>query len=177
MSSIAYEPQPSDAVQPQQGARQEWQPHSDVRTRLRFERGAYAAHPGMRCTATGRSQASTITYRLVLDLPAFPSRGVKICLLNMPRPTVASITVDGPTPSPHRFADGSLCVWRADDPREQRWTSEDGLLALITHVRHHLFKEAHWRATRTADGKGEWLGPEAPHTPLEGGNRHQRRAA
>lgn len=35
----------------------------------------------------------------------------------------------------------------------------DGLGALIDHIALHLYREAQWRLT------GEWLGPEAPHSP------------
>jgi hypothetical protein len=35
----------------------------------------------------------------------------------------------------------------------------DGLLVLLNYIQAHLFREAWWRE------KGEWLGPEAPHSP------------
>ena len=40
------------------------------------------------------------------------------------------ISVDGPG-SPHRFSDGSLCIWHPEDPRQQRGERSDGLFALI----------------------------------------------
>jgi hypothetical protein len=66
------------------------------------------------------------------------------------------ITVPGPT-SPHRFPDGSLCIWFGRDPASDRWVFADGLADLITLARVHLFKEAWWRDST------EWLGGEAPH--------------
>ena len=96
-------------------------------------------------------------------------------LFNTSMPAVSTITADGPTDSPHRFKSGSLCVWRDDDPPHRRWVAADGLLALITHVGHHLYFEAHWRETKDA-GAPEWLGDEAEHTELRPLNRRARRA-
>jgi hypothetical protein len=50
-------------------------------------------------------------------------------------------------------------MWHPDDPDERRWVFSDGLGSLIDHVALHLYREAYWRTT------GEWLGPEAPHSP------------
>lgn len=63
--------------------------------------------------------------------------------------------------SKHRMtgSDDALCLWNAFAPPERRWTLQDGLLELIEVVRRHLFKERHWRASRT----DEWIGNEAPH--------------
>lgn len=75
-------------------------------------------------------------------------------------PSRPHVYADGPTDSPHRYAERgrtSLCLWLpADEPR-RRWRVEEGLLALFAIAAHHLFKEAWWRET------GEWLGEEAPH--------------
>lgn len=75
--------------------------------------------------------------------------------------------VDGPTVSPHRyFVPGRgyvrLCVWYSEDPRELRWHSDDGLLALIGHVRTHLIREGYYREDPATHSKAQWLGPEAP---------------
>jgi hypothetical protein len=67
------------------------------------------------------------------------------------------VTADGPTRSPHRYADGHLCMWYPDDGPELVWQPEEGLLALIQYVRLHLFREAYWRRYHL------WPGPEAPH--------------
>jgi hypothetical protein len=143
--------------------------------RLRFERGAFAAHPSLTASCTGRSTRDTVTYRLTVAVPYYEPRRVKIVLTNTATPTVSMITADGPTDSPHRYTDGSLCVWRPDDPPHRRWVAADGLIALITHIGHHLYFEAHWRETKAA-GNPEWLGDEAEHTELRPLNRRARRA-
>jgi len=71
-------------------------------------------------------------------------------------PDIPSIYVPGPD-SPHRYSDGSLCIWYPHDPPERRWTSHDGGAALAGHICAHLIREAWWRHT------GEWVGEEAPH--------------
>jgi hypothetical protein len=93
-------------------------------------------------------------------VPYYEPRNVEIRFEHWSR--VPSIVIDGPS-SPHRYkADGdSLCIWHPQDPPEQRWIFEDGLLALINHIQAHLFREAWWRET------GEWLGPQAPHGPVK----------
>jgi hypothetical protein len=48
-------------------------------------------------------------------------------------------------------------MWYPDDPKENRWVFEDGLLALLGHISAHLFREAWWRET------GKWPGPESGH--------------
>ena len=75
----------------------------------------------------------------------------------MPYPRTPRVFVDGSDDSPHRYGDGSLCMWYPADPPERRWTFDDGLNALLGHVAVHLVKEQTWRDT------GEWLGDEAPH--------------
>ncbi|MCY4654070.1 MAG: hypothetical protein OXC95_13010 [Dehalococcoidia bacterium] len=73
---------------------------------------------------------------------------------------MARITADGPADSPHRYKEGELCLWYPDDPVEEKWVFEDGLLILLGMIVAHLFREAWWRET------GEWLGPEVEHTQL-----------
>jgi hypothetical protein len=155
-------------------ARQPW--HGDVRVRLRFERDARAVHPSLRSSVTGRGAGAVVSYGLTVPVPYYEARKVEILLYNSAVPTVKAILADGPWESPHRYADGSLCVWRPDDPSERRWVSADGLPDLITYIQHHLFFEAYWRET-AALGEPEWLGDEAPHTPLRRPNRRTRRAA
>ena len=65
--------------------------------------------------------------------------------------------MDGPTESPHRYQDGTLCMWYPQDPKERRWTFSDGLLHLIGLIQVHLIREHLWRET------GDWPGDEAPH--------------
>jgi hypothetical protein len=76
-------------------------------------------------------------------------------------PSHPSVYADGPTESPHRYAERGrtkLCLWLPGDKAERRWQVSDGLLALFGIAAHHLFKEAWWR-----ENDEEWLGDEAPH--------------
>jgi hypothetical protein len=135
--------------------RQPW--HTDIRARLRFEREARARHPNLTASSTGRGHGATVTYRLAIVVPEYEPRRVSIRLVNGFTPYGAEVTVDGPSESPHRYSDDSLCIWYPRDPDDRRWVGGDGLAELITLISIHLFKEAYWRET------GEWLGPEAPH--------------
>jgi hypothetical protein len=92
-----------------------------------------------------------------MEVPYYEPRHIEIRFEQWSRSP--KVFVDGPTDSPHRYSDGSLCMWYPDDPPEQRWVFPDGLLALLNYIQAHLFREAWWRET------GEWLGPEAPHGP------------
>lgn len=120
---------------------------------------------------------SARVYRVRMGVPYYEPRNVEIRFVGGAR--VPRITVDGPG-SPHRYnQNGWLCIWHPRAPVEEKWVFEDGLLALLNLIQAHLFKEAWWRET------GEWLGPEAPHTPPkepleedvadDGDNSHPRR--
>ena len=82
--------------------------------------------------------------RLTIEFPLRHSRVPIVC-------------ADGPDSSPHRYEDGSLCMWYPSDQSQRRWVFPDGLVALIGHALVHLAKEALWREW------GEWPGEEAPH--------------
>jgi hypothetical protein len=73
-------------------------------------------------------------------------------------PEVPRVFVDGPQDSPHRYGDGSLCMWYPRDPIELRWSRRDGAAALVGCIALHLIREQWWRET------SEWVGPEAAHT-------------
>lgn len=92
-----------------------------------------------------------------MAVPYYEERTVEIRFVNGSR--IPKVFVDGPTESPHRYSDGSLCMWYPPDPPEQKWVFDDGLLALLNCIQAHLVREAWWWQ------KGEWLGPEAPHGP------------
>jgi hypothetical protein len=97
-----------------------------------------------------------------------PSRTV--CVEFSPgNPEVPRVFTDGPQESPHRYADGSLCMWYPRDPIDLQWARRDGAAALIGCIALHLIREQWWRET------GEWLGPEAPHPVPQ--TRPQRTAA
>ena len=51
------------------------------------------------------------------------------------------VFVDGPKESPHRYSDGSLCMWYPQDPPEQKWVFDDGLLALLGFQRARTIDE------------------------------------
>jgi len=70
------------------------------------------------------------------------------------------VHVDGPGESPHRWANGALCLSYPDDPPEAKWKLRDGLQRLVADVGAHLIKEEWWRLV------GEWPGPEMPHGRL-----------
>jgi hypothetical protein len=67
------------------------------------------------------------------------------------------VFVYGPETSPHRYSDGSICMWYPNDPPDRRWQRSDGARALLGHIVAHLVREHWWRQT------GEWPGDEAPH--------------
>ena len=71
------------------------------------------------------------------------------------------MSVDGPVDLKHRFSSGDLCMWYPEDPVENRWVFEDGLIALLGHITTYLFREAWHRET------GEWPGPEVGHSKIE----------
>lgn len=131
--------------------------YTDIRARLRFERGIREAFPAITVSSTGRGMKAKIAYTVTVDVPEYPRRRVTVMLPNRSTPSVATVTADGPTESPHRYSKYELCIWHPDAQPDERWMPEDGLLSLIDHARVHLFKEAYWRET------GRWPGPEAPH--------------
>ncbi|MEV7631203.1 hypothetical protein AB0N64_02215 [Microbacterium sp. NPDC089318] len=59
--------------------------------------------------------------------------------------------------APHRFTDGSLCLYYPRDPVQRRWTTQNGLRALLSLVADHLFFEDVYRDT------GAWIAPQAEH--------------
>lgn len=72
-------------------------------------------------------------------------------------PESPNVYVDGPNNSPHRYDDGSLCMWFPRDPPEMRWTPKAGAADLVTRIAVHLIKEEWFRRT------GEWVGEEVQH--------------
>lgn len=103
--------------------------------------------------------AKQLSYELEIDLETYEARHVTIVFKTGYLPEGVQVFADGPSESPHRYKDDSLCMWRRKDPPELRWLPEHGLVALIEMTRRHLFREAWWRETGGWDG-GEWLGPQ-----------------
>lgn len=71
--------------------------------------------------------------------------------------SIPRVFVDGPTESPHRYNDGTLCMWYPDDDLPMRWTPNEGPADLVTRIAVHLIKEEWYRQT------GEWIGDEVNH--------------
>lgn len=134
--------------------------------RLRFERGAKAAYPGLYVSTVGHRKYARVRYTLTVPVADYEPRLVEMHFRRTSaRPALTRIYADGPAESLHRYEPDPrdperrhpLCIWYPHDPPERRWTADDGLLSLIEMSRVHLFKEAYWRDT------GEWLGDEVMH--------------
>jgi hypothetical protein len=125
--------------------------------RIRFERGVRQEYPSVRGRPRRRRGGNGFIYAADINVPFYGTRRVKIRFLGTS--PVPKVSVDGPTDSPHRYGDGTLCFQHPRDPKANRWVFTDGLLDLLDTVVAHLFREAWWRET------GEWLGPEAAHLP------------
>jgi len=139
----------------------------DIPTVIIFEREARREHAGLQRHSAGRS--GHLTYELRVDVPGYDEqRQVRIEFPATPE-TRPRILVDGSEDSPHRYSDGSLCLFYPGDPPEQRWMLADGLAALIDTIRVHLFQEEDARR-----GHG-WSGEQAPHAAASP-RPHQRRA-
>lgn len=145
----------------QKGSRGPW--YGQDRERARFEGQARLAFPQMRTKIVTNAVDAGYRIQLSVPVPYYGARKVEIHFASS-APTLPRVYVDGPSDSPHRFRDGSLCMWHPHDPPSRRWIFQDGLLALIGYIAAHLFREAWWRERR------EWLGPEAGHSDesLEG---------
>jgi hypothetical protein len=130
--------------------------------RAQFERNVRSLYPRLRAHADPGGYSGQVHYRLRLNVPFYGPRDVHIQLANLSEPDFAEVYVDDVQPrSPHRYADGRLCMWYPQDPKEERWIPLDGLPALIGLIERHLFREGWWNET------DEWPGPEAPHLPKE----------
>lgn len=137
----------------------------DLASLYAFEREARRELGALR-----RSDASPprrLVYELVLDVPVYDERREVRIEFPASHAVLPSVFVDGPDDSPHRYEDGSLCMYHPDDPPERRWVPNDGLAALIDCTRAHLFQEAEARA-----GRG-WPGDEAPHERPRGPRRRR----
>lgn len=138
---------------------------STVGDRMAFERSARAAYQSLRGRRPRRRGRVAFRYTATIDVPFYEPRHVTIEFRQRSR--IPGVTVDGPADSPHRYDDGTLCMWVPVDAGPARWTFDHGLLDLLDTIRAHLFREAWWRETRDADGRGEWLGPELGHQTIE----------
>ena len=127
--------------------------HSRVVARLHFEKGVKSQFPDLWVKKVNGGYE----YRVTVPVPHYEARKVRVRFTG--NSDVPAVLVDGPKESPHRYSDGSLCMWYPGDPVDHKWVFENGLLALIGLVIAHLFREAWWRET------SEWAGEEVPHGP------------
>lgn len=130
--------------------------------RLRFLaelRACGIAATRTRISRTDRRHRGGFQIEFTLAVPGLPSRHVRIVFAGLG--SVPSVYADGPAESPHRYADGSLCMWYPWDPESARWTRRDGAAVLLGHIAAHLLREEWWRKT------GEWVGDEVPHDDEE----------
>ena len=128
--------------------------------RILFENGVRKYYPFFTgITRSSGSKAGRL-YQFDIEVPDYEARRVEIFF---PReaPNFVKIVADGPTCSPHRYKENELCIWHPDDPKENRWVREDGLLHLLRLIQMHLFREAWFRET------GKWCGPEFEHANYE----------
>lgn len=104
------------------------------------------------------SDRGRLALRCTTVVPGLGSVAVTL-LLPRHHPEAVVVHVSGPADSPHRYDDGSLCMWFPHDPASARWTRSDGPVLLLAHVIAHLAREEWWRRT------GEWVGDEADDGP------------
>lgn len=94
--------------------------------------------------------------RTSISPPGVPARKVEV-MFSLRSPDIPHVFVNGPEQSPHRYKDGSLCMWFPGDPPEARWRPVNGPSALLGHIAAHLVKEQWHRRT------GEWPGDHVGH--------------
>lgn len=108
-----------------------------------------------------------LVYEMTLNVPVYDEpRRVRIEFAAT-SPAEPRVFADGDGTSPHRYDDGSLCMYFPHDPPGWRWIPSDGLAALLDCVRTHLFQEA-----ELAAGRG-WPGDEAPHGLVQSQRRRR----
>lgn len=127
----------------------------DLASLYAFERDARRELGGLQRDEDARPRR--LVYPLELDVPGYDDRRQVRIEFPATSAVLPRVLADGPADSPHRYEDGSLCMYHPDDPADRRWIPADGLASLIDCIRVHLFQEAEARAGRP------WPGDEAPH--------------
>lgn len=112
-------------------------------------------YPNLRRRIVGAGTTRGYEYRVTVPVTEYPAAPVRILFL-LDVPTYPAVFAP-PSTSPHRFEDGTLCMWYRKDGPDHTWLFRDGLVALLGYVALHLFRENWW------EEYGEWLGPEVPH--------------
>lgn len=129
--------------------------------RVLFQRQLAACGLAVHMVRPPRRHRGGFALAVQLCIPDVPDQTVTV-VFGPAAPTVPHVYTDRPSDSPHRYSDGSLCMWYPGDPAEQRWTRGNGPVALLGHIVAHLLREEWWHLT------GEWPGEEARHrlTPI-----------
>ena len=131
--------------------------------RILFENGIREHYPLFKGVTRSSGSKAGRLYRFDIHVPKYDVKNVEI-FFPKATPNFVEIVADGPTDSPHRFANNHLCIWYPYDSKGNRWVREDGLLHLLILIQLHLFREAWFRET------GKWCGPEFNHCELPEGN-------
>lgn len=109
-----------------------------------------------------RLRKSCWCFRLRVNIEGIGIVKITVCL-PWRYPRSPRIYVEGPRgcsmDSPHRYADGALCMWFPRDGASRTWQPDKGPVVLVGHIIRHLAQEEWWRRT------GDWPGEEAPHNP------------
>lgn len=124
--------------------------------RILFQRQLTACEVPVRIVRPPRRHRGGFALAIQLHVPDVPEQTVTI-VFDPLASVVPHVYTDGQSESPHRYADGSLCMWYPGDSAEQRWTRRAGPSALLGHTIAHLLREEWWRRT------GEWPGAEVGH--------------
>lgn len=132
-----------------------------------FERGVLQEYPDIIRRLGSVGSAFGVWYSTVVRPDRFEPRAVEV-FVPLEDGSEPLVYADGPSDSPHRYPVPGrgrirLCMWYPNDPPDRRWRPDDGLLALLGHVRVHLIREGYYREDMAANGEAVWLGPEAPH--------------
>lgn len=125
---------------------------SDVARQIVFE--ADARRQGL--VPDRQSDPLVVTYSFSIEVPVHHDERSLIVVVGESVPREANVKIDGPVCTRHRFLDTSLCMWWGQDTEAAQWRIEDGLLALIGHIKLHAWCEADCRAGRP------WPKEEAP---------------
>ncbi len=137
-----------------------WRPqawYAAPAARILFQRQLAATTLSVRPVRPPRHHRGGFALAVELRVDHLPEQTITIVFSPL-APLAPSVYTTGPADSPHRYRDGTLCMWHPDDdPSSLRWTQRDGGTSLLGHVIAHLLREQWWRRT------GEWPGEEYPH--------------
>lgn len=131
-----------------------WFAHPEQR--IRFLHEIQQNDPQAEVIWPRRKYKGGFAIKAALTPAGVPTREIEVHF-SLGTPNVPHIFSDGPTDSPHRYSDSSLCIWYPYDPKEARWRPIDGPAALLGHIAAHLIKEQWYRRT------GEWPGEQIHH--------------